>query len=231
MSKRVVVRTGLVSVAVMVALVGAAFWWVFLRDDTPPAAALVEREAVEPVAALDGRWTIQPGDDVFAGYRIDEIAPGDVHNTAVARTPEVDGHLRVAGTQITAVVVAADLASLESQDNQLPTVGNRDRHLKTAGLETDRFPTATFRLTSPIELDALPGPGEEVSFDADGELTLHGETQAVVVPFSARWNGEVIDVTASIEVALADYGIEQPAAQIVTVADVGTVELQLTFAR
>ena len=46
-----------------------------------------------------------------------------------------------------------------------------------------------------------------------------------------RWNGRVIDVTASAEVQLADYDIEQPAIQVVTVADRGTFELQLTFAR
>jgi polyisoprenoid-binding protein YceI len=215
---------------VVVVIIGAAFWWVFLRDDTPPAAALVERQAVEPIADLDGKWTIETGPDVFAGYRIDEIA-GALHNTAVARTPEVEGELRVVGTQITDVVVTADLTSLVSQDNQVPGVGNRDETMKQAGLETDRFPTATFTLTTPIELDVLPGPGEEVSLEAHGELALHGETRAVTVPLSARWNGEVIDATASIEVLLADYGIEQPAAQVVTVADHGTVELQLTFGR
>lgn len=51
----------------------------------------------------------------------------------------------------------------------------------------------------------------------------------MTVPFEARWNGTVIDVTASIDVRLADYAIEQPAIQVVTVADHGTVELQLTF--
>jgi polyisoprenoid-binding protein YceI len=230
MSKSVVVRAGLGTIAVGVVLIAAAFWWVFLRDDTPPAAALVERAVVEPSADLDGTWAIEPGDEVFAGYRIDEIG-ATLHNTAVARTGEVEGELSIEGSKLTDAVVTADLASLVSQDNQLPTVGNRDRAMETAGLETDRFPTATFTLTSPVALGAPPAPGEEVSFEAEGELTLHGETRAVIVPFSARWNGEVIDVTASIDVALADYGIEQPAAQIVTVADQGTVELQLTFGR
>ena len=44
---------------------------------------------------------------------------------------------------------------------------------------------------------------------------------------SARWNGEVIDLTASAEVALADFGIEQPASQVVTVADTGMGMLTL----
>src|SRR5690349_13340594 len=111
MSKRAVVRTGLISMAVLVVLVGAAFWWVFLRDDTPPAAALVEREAVAPISELDGTWTIRPGREVFAGYRIDEIA-GALHNTAVARTRDVEGELHVDDTEISDVEVTADLTTL-----------------------------------------------------------------------------------------------------------------------
>lgn len=230
MTKRVVVRTGVVAMAVVAVLVVAAAWWVFLRDDAPPAAALVEREVEEaPASALDGRWSIQTGPDVFAGYRIDEES-AVLHNTAVARTPDVAGHLRVAGTEIGAVSVTVDMTTLVSQDDQLP-VANRDRAMRTAGLESDTFPTASFTLTEPIELGTLPDPGQAVHFDAVGELTLHGVTRPVTVPFEARWNGRVIDVTASAEVRLADYGIEQPAIQVVTVADEGTFELQLTFAR
>ena len=103
--------------------------------------------------------------------------------------------------------------------------------MQTTGLETDTFPTATFTATEPIELDELPEPGDELTFDAVGELDLHGVTRTVTLPIIARWNGEVIDLTAALEVELADYDIDQPAAQIVTVADAGTMELQLTFAR
>ena len=151
-------------------------------------------------------------------------------NTAVARTPDVTGHLRIAGTEIRAVSVTVDMTTLVSQDDPLP-VANRDQAMKTKGLETDTFPTASFTLTEPIDLATLPEPGQEVRFDAEGELTLHGVTRPVTVPFEARWNGRLIDVTASLEVRLADYGIEQPAIQVVTVADEGTVELQLTFAQ
>lgn len=203
MSKRVVVRTALAAVAVVAVLVAGGFWWVFLRDDAPPAAALVEREVEEdPGAALDGRWAVETGADVFAGYRIDEVA-GAIHNTAVARTPDVGGALRIAGTQITDVSVTVDMTTLVSQDDQLP-VANRDQAMRTAGLESDTFPTAAFNLTEPIELGTLPAPGEEVRFDAVGELSLHGVEQPVTVPFSARWNGRVVDVTASIDVELAD---------------------------
>jgi polyisoprenoid-binding protein YceI len=226
---RRMVRVGLGMVGLVVVLAAGTFWWVFVRDDAPEEARLVERAtATEVTTELDGTWTVEPGPEVFAGYRIDEVA-GAVTNTAVARTPRVEGDLVVSGTQITEVAVTADVSSLESQDSEVPGVGNRDATMRQAGLETDRFPTATFTLTAPIELGRLPAPGEEVTVDAEGDLELHGVTRAVTVPISARWNGEVIDLTASVEVALADHDIEQPAAAIVTVDEVGTVELQLTF--
>ena len=52
----------------------------------------------------------------------------------------------------------------------MPGVGNRDVAMRTAGLETDAFPSASFRLTEPIDLGNTPAPGEELTVDATGEL-------------------------------------------------------------
>ena len=231
MTRRRILRAGLLSLALVVLAGVATFWWVFLRDDTPDAAALVEREVVaDPVGELDGSWVVEPGRDVWAGYRIDEHLSA-LDNTAVARTRDVDGELTVVGTEVTEVSMTVQMSTLTSEDNQVPAVGNRDEAMKTKALETDTYPTATFTLTESIELGRLPEPGETLAVDAVGDLELHGVTREVSVPLEARWNGEVVDLTASLDVALADYAIEQPAAQIVTVADRGTMELQLTFAR
>jgi polyisoprenoid-binding protein YceI len=229
MTKRRVLRGGGVLLAVVVVAGAAGFWWFFIRDDAPEEARLVDRAVAEEQASeLEGSWTVAPGPEVFAGYRIDEVV-GSLHNTAVARTGEVQGDLTVEGTEITEVSVSADMSTLVSQDDQVPGVGNRDAAMKTAALETDTFPTASFTLTEPIDLGALPEAGEEITMQATGELELHGQTQSVQVPVSARWNGEVVDLTASVDVVLADFGIEQPAPQIVTIEDHGIVELQLTF--
>jgi polyisoprenoid-binding protein YceI len=231
MTRRRIVRGGLAAFAVVVAAGAAVGWWVFLRDDTPSEAALVEREVVaDPSGEMDGRWVVRPGEGVFAGYRITEEF-GAVHNTAVARTGEVEAAITVEGTQVTEVTASVDMASLTSQDNQVPGVGNRDEAMRTMGLQTDDFPTATFTSTEPVELGELPAPGQELVLDVPGDLELHGVSRPVTLPVTARWNGEVIDLSASLEVALADHDIDPPAAQIVTVAESGTLELQLTFAR
>lgn len=227
---RRLLRVALGVLVVLLGLVATTFWWVFVRDDTPEEAQLVERTtAATPATELTGTWAVAPGPDVWAGYRIDEVVGGTLENTAVARTPDVAGELVVDGTEITAVDITADLTALESQDDQVPNVGNRDAAMRDRGLETDAFPTASFTLTEPIDLGAPPEPGAEVTIDAVGELDLHGIARPVTVPVAARWNGEVIDLTASVALVLADHGIEQPAAAIVTVAEEGILELQLTL--
>src|SRR4051794_1753900 len=218
MTRRRIVRVGLATVVLVVVAGAAAGWWLFLRDDTPAKATLVDRKVVEsPTGELDGSWTVQPGENVFAGYRITEDF-GAIHNTAVARTGAVEAHITVEGTRVTEVTATVNMASLKSQDNQLP-VGNRDAAMRTTGLETDTFPTATFTATKPIDLHQLPKPGAALAFKAVGKLDLHGVSRTVTVPMTARWNGEVIDLTGSLEVSLADYDIDPPAAQVVTVAD------------
>jgi polyisoprenoid-binding protein YceI len=174
---------------------------------------------------------VATGDDTFAGFRIAEHFPG-FDNTAVVRTASVEGALTIAGTQITAVDVTADLTALESKDSQppgVPGIENRVDQMRNDGLETSRFPEATFTLTSPVDLGTLPEPGDPVTATARGTLTIHGQDQAVEIPIEARWNGEVIDVAGSLDVALADYGMRAPERSFVSVDDAGTMEFQLTF--
>lgn len=222
------------AVAVVAALAGAALWWVVLRDDTPAEAALIERMVVatERAAAhaLDGAWSVVPADEVWAGYRITEHV-GAIDNVAVARTGSVEASLTIVGSEITEVTAEVDMASLRSEDTELPGVGARDQAMKGSGLETDLHPTATFTLTEPIDVGELPEPGAEVVAQAVGTLELHGVERAVTIPIAARWNGEVIDLTGSVDVALADHGIVPPAPKLVTLADTGTIEFQLTFVR
>jgi polyisoprenoid-binding protein YceI len=236
-------RVVLVVVVLVVALVAFGLWW-YLRDDAPPEAGLVDRptgttapveggDAGPTADSADGTWTVAVGEETFAGLRIDEQFPG-VDHTAVMRTPGVEGSLTVAGSQVTAAEVTADLTQLESQDTTppgVPGVGNRANAIRDDGLETNSFPTATFRLTQPISLPSAPVIGEAVEAQATGDLTIHGVTRNVTIPIQARWSGDVIDIAGSLEVVLADYGMTPPSRQFVSVADAGTMELQLAFTR
>src|SRR6478735_6735914 len=133
---------------VVVVLGGLAFagWWFFLRDDAPPVAALPVRttpSTTSGAGAADGTWKVQPGDDVFAGYRIKEQFAGDtIEKTAVGRSPAVTGTMTVSGTQFPAATFDADLTELTSDS------GRRDRSQQGGGLQIGQFPTASFTLTA-----------------------------------------------------------------------------------
>lgn len=180
---------------------------------------------------LDGTWTVDTSIGSFAdfsssfvGYRVDETFNDNRANTAVGRTPNVSGSLQLSGTTISAVDISADLTALRSDDDR------RDGQLQRQAIQTAQFPTATFRLTNPIELATLPADGASVTATATGELTLHGVTKTVEVPIEARLSGDVVTVTGSIEILFADYGIERPTSFIVlSIEDHGTMELQLHF--
>ena len=74
--------------------------------------------------------------------------------TAVGRTSAVTGSLAFDGAAITSVEIEADLTQLRSNDSR------RDRTLGSQGLETGTYPTASFSLTQPIALDAVPAEGD-----------------------------------------------------------------------
>lgn len=183
--------------------------------------------------AFTGRWTVdtesgsldeEPPTSTFAGYRIEEEFAGIGANTAVGRTGDVTGTMVIEDDTITAVDITVDVTGLESDQDR------RDEALKDRGLETDEHPQARFVLVDPIRIDERPEEGEEIEVEATGDLTLHGVTERVTIPIEARWSGDTITVVSSFEVDLDDYDIERPTtARVVSIADTGTVELQLLF--
>jgi polyisoprenoid-binding protein YceI len=240
------------AVAVLVAALGV--WWVFLRSDAPPPVSLDEAVAgvtsttappadpatsttvdnAEPATttitaaetSLDGDWAIDTATS-FAGYRVQEELASIGTTEAVGRTSELSGGLSLSGTAITAVDVEVDMTTLQSDNSR------RDGALRTRGLETGAFPTAAFTLTAPIDLGAPAAVGDTIEASATGDLTLHGVTRTVEIPIEGQLvDDRTIVVVGSIDVALADYDIEPPTGfSVLSIEDVGTIELQLTFTR
>jgi polyisoprenoid-binding protein YceI len=246
--------------AVVLAIIAAGafgLWYVFLRPSGP--AAVADTNLVVPSAAasssaggvaassgasvgsssapltggVDGTWNVDTSlgsfsdfTDSFVGYRVQEQLANIGGNTAVGRTPDVSGSLTIAGTRVTAVSVEANLTTLRSDDNR------RDGQLSRQGLETGTFPTATFTLTSPIELGSVPADGAEIDVTASGQLTLHGQTKDVQIPLKAKLSGSTIVVSGSLDIAFADYGISKPNSfAVLSIADTGTLELHLLFTK
>lgn len=231
----------IVVVAVLIVLVAAGgygLWYLFLRPSGP--AAVSSESLVLPSAAassplpsggLAGTWNVDTSigsladsTDSFVGYRVQEQLASIGANTAVGRTPNVSGTLTISGTQLTAATISADLTALQSDDQR------RDGQLVDHGIETATFPNATFTLTTPVDLGTDPTSGAEIDVTATGQLTLHGQTKTVQIALKTRLSGSIIEVVGSLPIAFSDYGVQAPTSfAVLTVADQGTMELQLFF--
>jgi len=243
--KRSPLLVGIVAI-IAVAAAGGIYGFATLFLHPAPSAVAIDPGSSRPAASIgtlptgatstltsgvDGSWAVDTSIGSFSdfstswvGYRVDETLAGNKANTAVGRTPNVTGTLTLDGTKITAVDVAADLTTLQSDDQR------RDRQLGEPAIQTGQFPQATFKLTSPIDLGSAPANGQTMTATATGELTLHGVTKTVQVPIQAQLSGDVVTVVGSIPIAFADYSIQPPTSfAILSVEDHGTMELQLHF--
>jgi polyisoprenoid-binding protein YceI len=198
-----------------------------------PTAAAGASASTSSAGGIGGTWnvdtsvgSVSDGTGTFVGYRVKEELATVGAQEAVGRTAGVTGSMTIDGTTITAAEITADLTQLQSDE------ANRDRQLQHQGIETSTYPTATFKLTQPIELGSVPADGAVIDATATGDLTLHGVTMSVQIPLQARIDGEVITVAGSLPIQFADYGIQSPQGMIVlSVEDHGTLELQVHFSR
>lgn len=241
------------AIVTVVVLLTALLWWFLLRPDVPSsfaiddAAASVAPEpepeplpshvrssasapATAPAPDVEGTWLVDPAagrevDGTSAGFRIvEELARIGV-TEAVGRTELVSGSLTITGRTISDVAVSVDMASLETDDS------HRDSHVRSA-LATGEFPTATFALSEPIELDAIPAEDETISVVATGTMTIRGVTNVVQVAIDGRLVDGTLVVVGSLPVRFTDYAVEVPrSAAVISVADEGTIEFQLFLVR
>ena len=184
-----------------------------------PAATTVA--PADPAAGYDGDWVATPESQF--GYRVEEVLAG-VNTTAVGRSNQLTGTMTVEGTTVPAVDMEVQVATIASDQSQ------RDNNFRGRVMNTDEFPTATFHLTEPIELGAIPAEGQPVTATATGELTLHGVTQPVTFDVTAQASGGKIGVLGSIPVLFSDYGIQNPSYGTVKTEDDGLIEFVLVFA-
>ena len=243
-----------VAAIIVLAVAGIGLWYLFFRPAGPAPVSLgsagpgasaatggaASATPADPAAGsaaaasgIAGTWSVDPSIGSFAdfsgsfvGYRVRETLATIGATEAVGRTPDVTGSITIDGTTVTAAELTADLTTLRSDDDR------RDGQLRRQALETQRFPTATFSLTAPVELGSMPADGATVEVTATGDLTLHGVTRPVEIPLEARLQGSVITVAGSLDIAFADFDIEPPRSMIVlSVEDHGVMELQLQLAR
>ena len=195
-------------------------------------ASLETSEVVGQDLSTEGTWvidsdsgsfTFEEASGSFVGFRIKEELARIGKITAVGRTGEVDGELRIGAGELQSVSVSADLSTLITNDSR------RDRAARNA-LNVSENPIASFSMDKPVALSATDG--SVVSLKVKGELLINGIGREAEFDLQAQLVGETVVVVGSTEVVFADYDVEVPSAVIVVSAeDHGVVEFQLLFVR
>jgi polyisoprenoid-binding protein YceI len=226
-----------VPVAALVLVTAGTWTYIHVLSDSAPAPLTLEGQVQNNVpastattagavtaapATFDGTWIATSASQ--AGYRVKEVLFGQ-STEAVGRTSNVDGALTLAGTSVQTADISIDLASVTSDKAQ------RDSQFRGRIMSVSQYPTATFKLTSPIDLGPLPADGATVTVPATGALTLHGTTKAVTTTVTAKRAGGTIQVNGTIPVVFADYGIPNPSFGPASTDDHGEIEFLVSFVK
>jgi len=188
-------------------------------DDAPPPPRLQGRPAQDAVAPEGGGpWAVTAGG--FVGYRVDEKYLGVGVRTAVGRTSAVAGTVTLDGGRIAAADLRADMRRVRSDQ------ARRDDTLRFRAIETDRYPTARFKLGAPFALSAR-------AQRTTGTLTLHGRRAMIAVTVRGqRLSGDRLELVGSAPIRFASFAIEPPSVVgVVTVRDHGLLEFRLVLAQ
>lgn len=191
-------------------------------DGTTTTVAGAADPQAEDVEGVEGTWVVSDGSQV--GYRVPETLFGQ-STEGVGRTGEVTGSLTISDSTVEAAEFTVDMASVTSDER------NRDNQFRGRIMDTDTFPEATFVLTEPIELGAVPADGEEITVDAVGELTLRGVTQSVTIPLTAVLSGSTFAVNGAIALDFDAFDIPDASGGPARVGRTGELEILLVFSR
>jgi polyisoprenoid-binding protein YceI len=197
----------------------------FVSDDAPERLDISSETTVPERAATaptDGTWTATEGST--AGYRVKEILFGQ-DNVAAGRTNSVSGEMSIEGPEVTTADFTVDLTTVTSGESR------RDNQFQGRIMDTASFPTATFALTQPIDLGAVPEPNQEITAQAVGNLTLRGTTKPVTIDVKAVRTGNNVRVSGTFPIVFAEWGIPNPSFGPITTEDRGELEFLVVFSK
>lgn len=223
-----------VAVGALAATAGPFIYINVIRDDAPESLSLdgtgdatvgSSADATTTPATFDdpsGEWSTTDGSVV--GYRVKEILFGqDVE--AVGRTSSVTGTLSISGAQVNRAEFEVDMATITSDSDR------RDGQFNGRIMDVATYPTATFALSSPIDLPDNALSGDVIERRATGDLTLRGLTKPVDLDLQAQVKGATVQVVGSITIEFDAWGIPDPSFSGAQVEPRGVLEFSLVFSR
>jgi polyisoprenoid-binding protein YceI len=219
-----------------VALVAALLFVYFgiLSNDSPEEFSLEKGStentaAAPPAGELAGTWTVAGGSQ--AGYRVREkLASLPAPSDAVGRTAAVTGQVTIAedggAYRARNANFTVDVSQLKSNEDK------RDNKIRTIGLETGKFPQATFAAAGPIDIPQDAADGKVMTVQADGDMTLHGVTKKVSIPLQVQRNGNQIRIVGNYDFSWDEFGMTAPSVPpFVSVTGNPKLEFDVTMAK
>jgi polyisoprenoid-binding protein YceI len=218
MARRTKILIGVAIAVVVIAaaalLLGPRLYAQWANGQAEPAPTLsTSGDVPDDVSSYTGTVVVAEGST--AGYQLDEVLQGqDV--TVRGTTDQVMGTLEIASGTLESAEITVDMASVATDS------GNRDSYFRDTALETDEYPTATFVLTSPVELEA-----GMTTVTLSGDITVHCVTQAVTLDAQIAVADDRAEIVGSIPITFADFGVTAPDLGFVKVEDTGSIEVDL----
>lgn len=186
--------------------------------------------AVTPCATISLQRGARPfgvvSPDSTASYEASFQAAGQsLPGSVTGITGDVSGQfLLTQDEHIQSLQIVVDLRTLDSGSS------DRDSHVRNDTLETNTYPYATFRVTDASVLSGHYVEGQNVTFQLNGELTLHGITRPEIFSMQGRLTGNTITGTASALVHLQDFQMKPPqTTSVVTITVNNAVTLSINF--
>jgi polyisoprenoid-binding protein YceI len=213
-----------------VAVAVAAFlvlYFVIFPTSSPKPLALSAATGV-PVSAgakLSGRWAIASGS--VAGYRVREkLGFLPAQDDAVGRTSQITGTATSSESGRTVTITSASFTvavnTLRSDQAM------RDQHIRTIGLQSALYPTATFKLTRDVALQASALDGTTARIPVTGIFTLHGTSRTETLPVEFRLSDSQLQAAGSLTFPWSTFNMTAPSVGgFVSVENHATMEFSL----
>ena len=218
---------------VVVAVAGFLFiYFVLFPTSSPKPFSLTSSASGAPVSAntrFAGRWTIATGS--VAGYRVREklgFLPAE--DDAVGRTSAITGTatLAEAGHVVTVRAASFTVEVSELKSDQ----AMRDQHIRTIGIQSATYPTATFVLSTPLTLPTSAVNGDVVHTSVAGVFNIHGTSRRETVPLEMRLSNSEIQAVGSLTFPWSEFNMTAPSVGgFVSVTNHATMEFDLRLKR
>jgi polyisoprenoid-binding protein YceI len=180
-------------------------------------------------SGLTGSWKVASGSQ--AGYRVREkLAFLPAQSDAVGRTSQISGGATFSESNSTVTIAAASFDV--SVDTLKSDRSMRDEKLHEIGLESNRYPTATFALSTPVTISASALKGSVAHVSVTGTFVIHGTSKKETIPVEMSLSGSMFEAAGSLTFPWSAFGMTAPSiGGFVNVTEKATMEFDLRMQR